>query len=142
MLPSPEDARPPQLRRQMSSADLAREATRPAEVEISRASRELRALAALSGSLTDALGPQEAADLVEQQALSALGATSAVVVTLGAYPRPAINVLGSLTPSADTTLHVVHAIGLPAELRAALDELRIDAPVPFADVARTGSSRR
>ena len=138
MPPSPEDAQPPHLRRQMSSADLARHATRPAEREISRASRELRALAALSGSLTDALGPQEAADLVEQQALSALGATSAVVVTLGAFPRPVINVVGSLIPSVDATLHILHEIGLPAELRAALDELPLDAPVPFADVARTG----
>lgn len=39
----------------------------------SRASRRLRALAALSGSLTDALGPVEAANLVEEKALSALG---------------------------------------------------------------------
>ena len=49
-------------------------------VGISGASHRLRALSALSGSLTDALGPMEAAQLVELQALSALGATSAVVV--------------------------------------------------------------
>ena len=103
------------------------------EAPVSGASRRLRALAALSGSLTDALGPADAADLVEQKALSALGATSAVVVTLGAFPPP---------PSADYSvppmLHVVHAIGLPAELRAALDQLPLDAPDPFAEVAREG----
>src|SRR5690349_3042053 len=120
----------------MSLSDLARDAMSAGET-MSRASAELRALAALSGSLTDALGPQEAADLVEQKALSALGATSAVVVTLGAFP-PVPAVLGEATPGVDATLHVVHAIGLPAELRAALDELPLNAPVPFADVARTG----
>src|SRR5881275_3328706 len=59
------------------------------DASVSGASRRLRALAALSGSLTDALYPKEAADLVEREALSALGATSAVVVTLGPFP-PAI----------------------------------------------------
>jgi signal transduction histidine kinase len=32
----------------------------------------------------------------------------------------------------------VHAIGLPAEVKAALDQLPLDAPVPLAEVARTG----
>ena len=98
---------------------------------VSGASRRLRALAALSGSLTDALGPAEAADLVEQKALSALGATSAVVVTLGAFP-PAPSSIAAASDAA--TLHVVHAIGLPEEVRAALDELPLDAPIPSAQV--------
>ena len=102
---------------------------------VSGASRRLRALAALSGSLTDALSPTDAADLVELQALSALGATSAVVVTLGPFPpRPAA--AGAET---EATLHVVHAIGVPAEVSAALDDVPLDAPVPFAEVARTGA---
>src|SRR5687767_947011 len=88
--------------------------------EISGASRRLRALAALSGSLTDALDPEEAADLVEQKALSALGATSAVVVTLGAFPiaiaRPDAPETGAYAPVAPV-LDVLHAIGLPAEVR-------------------------
>jgi hypothetical protein len=105
---------------------------------ISGASHRLRALAALSGSLTDALSPVEAADLVEQKALSALGATSAVVVTLGAFPSPYSAVLPS-APAA--TLHVVHAIGLPAEIGAALDQSPLDAPVPLAEVARDGQPR-
>ena len=98
----------------------------------------MRALASLSGSLTDALGPADAADLVERQALSALGAASAVVVTLGAFP-PAFAPSGESTPPA-TTLTFVHAVGLPAEVRAALDQLPLDAPVPLAEVARTGAS--
>jgi signal transduction histidine kinase len=106
---------------------------------VSGASRRLRALAALSGSLTDALAPKDAADLVEQKALSALDATSAVIVTLGAFPPPVL--LSGHTqdaPSNDDVLHVVHAIGLPAEVKAALEELPLDAPVPFAEVARLG----
>jgi signal transduction histidine kinase len=106
---------------------------------ISGASRRLRALAALSGSLTDALGPEQAADLVEQQALSALDATSAVVVTLGPFP-PTVLIRGAVPVAHGTgdVLHVVHAVGLPAEIKASLDELPLDAPVPFAEVARTG----
>jgi signal transduction histidine kinase len=106
---------------------------------ISGASRRLRALAALSGSLTDALSPREAADLVEQKALSALDATSAVVVTLGPFP-PISPPEGSAAASheAPRTLHVVHAIGLPGEIAAALEQLPLDAPVPFGEVARVG----
>jgi signal transduction histidine kinase len=107
---------------------------------VSGASRQLRALSALSGSLTDALSPEDAADLVEQKALSALGATSAIVVTLGAFPPTTSPTDESPGPAA-TTLHVVHAIGLPAEVSAALEELPLAAPVPFAEVARTGEAR-
>jgi signal transduction histidine kinase len=109
----------------------------PITEEVSGASRRLRALAALSGSLTDSLGPDDAADLVEQQALSALGATSAVVVTLGPFPPPAHSE-GESEPEEAKTLYVVHAIGLAEELKASLQELPLDAPVPFAEVARTG----
>jgi signal transduction histidine kinase len=110
----------------------------PLDLEVSAASRRLRALAALSGSLSDSLGPEDAANVVEQQAMLALGATSAVVVTLGVFPR-----LGPSTDRAPEigvhpTLHVVHALGLRAEVNAALDDLPPDAPVPFAEVARLG----
>lgn len=103
---------------------------------ISGASRRLRALAALSGSLTDALTPKEAADLVEQKALSALDATSAIVVTLGAFPPPPKD--QGRDPSTKHVLHVVHVIGFSAEIAAALEKLPLDAPVPFAEVARVG----
>ena len=112
----------------------------PAE-KVSGASRRLRALAALSGSLTDPLDPADAATLVEQKALSALGATSAVVVTLGAFPiaitRPGAQETGAYAP-ATPVLVVLHAIGLPAEVRATLEELPLDSPVPLAEVAREG----
>lgn len=104
---------------------------------ISGASHRLRALSALSGSLTDALGPEEAAQLVELQALSALGATSAVVVTLGPFPPLPSATLTTEPPA--PVLRVVHAIGLPAELRALLDQLPLEAPVPLAEVARDGA---
>src|SRR5688572_18812637 len=106
-------------------------------VGISGASHRLRALSALSGSLTDALGPEEAAQLVEMQALSALGATSAVVVTLGPFPPLLSGLLADELPA--PVLRVVHAIGLPAELRALLDQLPLEAPVPLAEVAREGA---
>src|SRR5688500_5406911 len=102
---------------------------------VSGASRRLRALAALSGSLTDALTPKEAVDLVEQKALSARDATSAVVVTLGRFPATSD---GIQHETGREVLHVVHAIGIPREIAAALEELPLDAPVPFAEVARVG----
>jgi signal transduction histidine kinase len=106
-------------------------------VGISGASYRLRALSALSGSLTDALGPAEAAQLVEMQALSALGATSAVVVTLGPFPPRPSDTIADAPPA--EVLTVVHAIGLPAEVRALLDQLPLEAPVPLAEVAREGA---
>jgi signal transduction histidine kinase len=107
-------------------------------VVISGASQRLRALSALSGSLTDALHPEEAANLVEQKALSALGASSAIVVTLGPFPPPpaSVPVLEQVAP----VLRAVHAIGLPDELKALVDQLPLDAPVPLAEVAREGTA--
>jgi signal transduction histidine kinase len=103
---------------------------------VSGASRRLRALAALSGSLTDALSPEDAATLVEQKALSALGATSAVVVTLGPFP-PIAPGSSSATPGA-RQLNVLHAIGLSPKVLATLSQLPLEAPVPLAEVARSG----
>lgn len=106
--------------------------------EISGASQRLRALATLSGSLTDSLTPEDAASLVERKALSALGATSAVVVTLGNFPP---STSGSMSPAQSpgpAMLTVVHAIGLRKEVKAALEQLPLDAPVPLAEVAREG----
>lgn len=102
----------------------------------SSASLRLRALAALSGSLTDALSPGDAASLVEQKALSALGANSAVVITLGTFP-PAIQPVGG-PPPADPALQILHAIGLTKEVQHCLENLSLDAPVPLAEVARSG----
>ena len=100
------------------------------------ASLRLRSLAALSGSLTDVLSPEDAAALIEQKALSALGATSAVVVTLtnfqatpGSPERPS---------HAFPPLTLVHAIGVHSEIRAELERLPFDVSAPLAEVARNG----
>ncbi|HMI57171.1 MAG TPA: ATP-binding protein [Gemmatimonadaceae bacterium] len=112
------------------------------EIDIAvTASHRLRALASLSGSLTDSLSPAGASDFIEQQALAVLAATSAVVVTLGAFPPalPSAGVKpssGGLAPA--QSLHLVHASGIPAEVRATLERLPIDAPMPLAEVARIG----
>jgi signal transduction histidine kinase len=103
---------------------------------VSGASRRLRALSALSGSLTDALAPEEAANLVEQKAMSALGATSAVVVTFGPFPPVVSLRMANRQPP---VLTVLHAVGLPAEVKALIDQLPFDAPVPLAEVAREGA---
>jgi signal transduction histidine kinase len=118
---------------------------------VSDASRQLRALALLSGSLTDPLTPTDAADVVERQALAVLDATSAVVVTLGDFPPndpvdSAVLLDATPPPRGDSdragraaaTLTLVHAIGVPAQVAASLQQLRFDAPVPLAEVARTG----
>jgi signal transduction histidine kinase len=105
---------------------------------ISGASQRLRALSTLSGSLTDALNPEDAASLVEEKALSALGASSAIVVTLGPFPPPPESV--PVTEQAAPVLRVVHAIGLADELRALVDRCPLDAPVPLAEVAREGTA--
>lgn len=102
----------------------------------STASERLRALATLSGSLTDPLNPNDAARLVEREALAALGATGAVVVTLGAFPQKT----STASREAAETLHVVHTIGVPEAVEAALRELPLDAPDPFAEVARSGTA--
>src|SRR5689334_22883375 len=112
---------------------------------VSNASRRLRALAALSGSLTDPLTAEEAADLVEQQALTVLGASSAVVVTLAQLAPNGSADAHQLSPARDPVsahsrdvLTLVHAIGLSADVRAILQRFALDAPVPLAEVARTG----
>ena len=112
---------------------------------VSNASRRLRALAALTGSLSDLLTAEEAADLVEQQALTVLGASSAVFVTLtpltphAATDRPATsNPSVPFSDRARDVLTLVHAIGLTADVTATLQQVSLDAPVPLAEVARTG----
>ncbi|MBA2685106.1 MAG: hypothetical protein H0U66_11510 [Gemmatimonadaceae bacterium] len=102
-------------------------------------SSRLRALAALSGSLTDALTPSEAATFVENEALSALGATSAVVVTLGVFPPASTPTSATVRDSVGVpALILVHAIGLPEEVQATLKQLPLDALVPLAELARDG----
>lgn len=121
----------------VASTLVATDAYDDSEPGISNASRRLRALAALSGSLTDAMTVAEAADLVEQQALAVLGASSAVLVTLA---REAPNNAGQAPIAAHSSevLKLIHAIGVSADVRATLQQFPLDAPLPLADVARTG----
>jgi signal transduction histidine kinase len=112
---------------------------------VSNASRRLRALAALSGSLTDSLTAEEAADLVEKQALAVLGASSAVVVTLAPVAphastegQPVSQASVPLPAHSRDVLTLVHAIGLTADVTATLQQFSLDAPGPLAKVARTG----
>src|SRR5688572_10650021 len=70
---------PPPLQPIPASAD--------GRVGISDASRQLRALAMLSGSLTDPLTPTDAADVVERQALAVLDAPSGAAAPPGGFPR-------------------------------------------------------
>lgn len=104
------------------------------DVALPIASQSLRSLAALSGSLTDPLGPEDAAALVQHQALAALEATSAVVMTLGAYPPPSATADATRAPR----LRMLHAIGVPAAVQLELEQVPLDAPGPLAEVARTG----
>src|ERR1051326_1884060 len=114
--------------------------------DVSTASRRLRALAVLSGSLTDSPTAEEAADLVEQQALTVLGASSAVVVTLTQLVPNGPDDAREMPPAAAPllpahsrdVLALVHAIGLSADVKATLQRFPLDAPVPLAEVARTG----
>jgi signal transduction histidine kinase len=117
--------------------------------DLQSASQRLRALAALSGSLTDALAPEDAANLVERHALSLLGASSAVIATLGVLPAASVEEHAASDSSVASaavalplvsSLLLVHAIGVPAEVRAALKQLPLDAPVPLAEVAREGEA--
>ena len=106
------------------------------EGHVSAASLRLRALSTLSGSLTDALTPEVAGNLIEMQALTALGATGAVVVTLGSFPP-----LPGTPPTLqgpDARLHVVQSVGVDAEVSDMLEWQALDSPLPFAQVARTG----
>lgn len=66
-----------------------------------------------------------------------MGSTSAVVVTLGRFP-PEDSHAKLSPPASDARLHLVHAIGVTSEVQAALRELPLDAPIPFAEVARSG----
>src|SRR3954469_9845519 len=112
---------------------------------VSNASLRLRSLAALCGSFPHSLTREEAADLVEQQALTVLGASSAVVVTLAELaPQASTPEQVGSPPSAPLSartrdvLTLVHAIGLTADVTATLQQFSLDAPVPLAEVARTG----
>ena len=135
---APDDRTSPLAPSEAPSLDLSRAADEVANISV--ASRRLRALARLSGSLTDALSPEDAAMVVERRALAVLGARGAIVMTLGVFPP----VVATAPPTADRVeparLRMVHAIGLPAAMTETLRQLPLDAPMPMAEVAREGAS--
>jgi signal transduction histidine kinase len=135
-MPPPADDREPGLQATFSPAPWHPEAP---DEHVTGPSQRLRALAELSGSLTDSLHPEDAADLVEQQALSAMGANGAVVMTLGDFPGTARTAEApSTTTRSRVALTVLHAIGVSAAVKAALEHLPLDAAAPLAKVARVG----
>jgi PAS domain S-box-containing protein len=105
------------------------ETTRPT----SEASYRLRALASLSGALTDPLSPAEASRIVSDLGLATLGAASASVVTLGPFPP-------DRQAGAPHALHVVASVGVAAEAAERWRSFGADAQLPIALVVRTGKA--
>jgi signal transduction histidine kinase len=106
--------------------------------KVSGTSARLRVVAALAGSLSDSLCLDEAAVLVEERALVALGATSAVILTFESSPPITQSAAAEDALRHETTLNVLHTLGGSAELKAAIQRLARDSSVPIAEVARTG----
>jgi PAS domain S-box-containing protein len=104
------------------------EAARPS----SEASYRLRALASLSGALTDPLSPAEASRVVSDLGLATLGASSASVVTLGPFPPDR---QASTPPDA---LHVVAHVGQGSTAMDRGRSFAASTPVPIAAVVRKG----
>ena len=61
-------------------------------------------------------------------------------MTLGRFPPAALTRSPTSAPPDATTLFLVHAIGLPAEVKALLEQLPLAAAVPLAEVACVGEA--
>ena len=110
-------ARPPlstKIRPTPLSAGAARAPEAPTDGRVSGASRRLRALAALSGSLTDALQPEDAASLVEQKALSALGERFRGVASLAAERHRHLSAAAFTTMANIEVIHAPYRGSAPA----------------------------
>lgn len=97
----------------------AQEARKIAELAADRTIRLQKVTAALSESLT----PEQVADVIVEQGMAAIGANCALVALLTAD---------------GTQLEIVRAIGYKQEVVEAWRYFPIDAPVPLAEVVRTG----
>jgi PAS domain S-box-containing protein len=95
------------------------QAKQAAEQAVSRILRLQKVTAALSEALT----PQQVADVVVNQGIAALGATAGSVVLLD---------------KGGTVLKVVQAIGYPQSVINSWKSFPINAPVPLAETFRTG----
>lgn len=114
-------------RRAATAIDNARlyQETQQAKQAAERAVNRIMRLQKITSAFSEALTPQEVADVVVNQGISALGATSGSVVLL--------------TEGA-TTLKIVQAIGYPESEIDTWGSFPLNAPVPLAETVRTGQS--
>ncbi|WAL62416.1 GAF domain-containing protein [Thermocoleostomius sinensis] len=109
-------------------AELAREQAARALAEISQQAAEQAAertarLQAVTAALSQSLTPYQVADVIVEQSLAALGASSALVVLL---------------TDDRTELEIIKAIGYEPDLLEAWQRFPVTADVPLAAVVRTG----
>lgn len=97
------------------------QAKQAAELAMSRMVR----LQSITASLSEALTPQQVADVVVNQGLAALGASAGSVVLL---------------TEGGTTLKIIQAIGYPESVQDAWETFPLTATVPIAETARTGEA--
>ncbi|UKP00138.1 PAS domain S-box protein [Nostoc sp. UHCC 0870] len=95
------------------------QAKQAAEIAASRIAR----LQSITAAFSEALTPQQVADVVVNQGIAALGASGGSVVLLGEGGK---------------SLKIVEAIGYPASVRENWSSFPITAHVPIAVAARTG----
>jgi PAS domain S-box-containing protein len=114
-------------RRAATAIDNARlyQETQQAKQAAERAVNRMMRLQKITSAFSEALTPQEVADVVVNQGISALGATSGSVVLL--------------TEGANT-LKIVQAIGYPQSEIDTWASFPLNAPVPLAETVRTGES--
>ncbi|ABA22384.1 multi-sensor hybrid histidine kinase [Trichormus variabilis ATCC 29413] len=97
------------------------QAKQAAELAMSRMLR----LQSITAALSEALTPQQVADVVVNQGLAALGASAGSVVLL---------------TEGGTTLKIIQAIGYPESVQDAWETFPLTATVPIAETARTGEA--
>ncbi|MBD2250081.1 PAS domain-containing protein [Nostoc parmelioides] len=97
------------------------QAKQAAELAMSRMVR----LQSITAALSEALTPQQVADVVVNQGLAALGASAGSVVLL---------------TEGGTTLKIIQAIGYPESVRDTWKTFPLTASVPIAETARTGEA--
>ncbi|HEY9803996.1 MAG TPA: PAS domain-containing protein [Leptolyngbyaceae cyanobacterium] len=99
----------------------AQQAKQAAELAMSRTLR----LQSITAALSEALTPQEVADVVVNQGLAALGASAGSVVLL---------------TEGGNILKIIKAIGYPESVKDAWETFPITAAVPIAETAKTGEA--
>lgn len=103
-------------------AALAADYVRLFEAEQRARERTVR-LQAITSALSNAVTPEQVAQVIVEQAADALGADAGGV--------------GVVTPD-QTAIHALHTVGYPAAAREPLEHLPLDAGIPAAVATRTG----